>query len=410
MDRKTEDFKNAHYTPELIRQYEDPEYARRAEEYERRERNKVYGRRRKGRSQPDDMYGYDKKPKKHKRHRLNKLKLFRNIVVVLLLLLIAVFAYVLSITSKLDREDTDGKNFAISEQADKELDGYRNIAILGSDARKGEGYDGSRTDAVIILSIRRIDGRVKMISVMRDSYLKMRDKEKNVVFDKLTHAHAYGGGINTVATLNKNLDLNIREYVVFNWKAVADTVDCLGGIRVNVKSNEIGDLNHWGPETGRNVGRKYKKIKHTGVQTLSGVQATTYCRIRKNSGGDTGRAKRYKKVMAGVLRKAVTSPGKLGTLSNKVMPKVRTNMTQFQVATLMLRSPMLDMEKGVSWPKTFYGGVIGGVWYAVPATLSTNVKWLHRKAFDQNGFSQSGSVSKISAEIVNRTGISQGNQ
>ena len=92
------------------------------------------------------------------------------------------------------------------------------------------------------------------------------------------------------------------------------------------------------------------------------------------------------------------------------MPKVRTNMTQFQVATLMLRSPMLDMEKGVSWPKTFYGGVIGGVWYAVPATLSTNVKWLHRKAFDQNGFSQSGSVSKISAEIVNRTGISQGNQ
>ena len=152
----------------------------------------------------------------------------------------------LSITSKLDREDTDGKNFAISEQADKELDGYRNIAILGSDARKGEGYDGSRTDAVIILSIRRIDGRVKMISVMRDSYLKMRDKEKNVVFDKLTHAHAYGGGINTVATLNKNLDLNIREYVVFNWKAVADTVNCLGGIRVNVKSNEIGDLNHWG--------------------------------------------------------------------------------------------------------------------------------------------------------------------
>ena len=87
--------------------------------------------------------------------------------------------------------------------------------------------------------------------------------------------------------------------------------------RVNVKSNEIGDLNHWGPETGRNVGRKYKKIKHTEVQTLSGVQATTYCRIRKNSGGDTGRAKRYKKVMAGVFRKAVTSPGKLGTLSEE---------------------------------------------------------------------------------------------
>ena len=80
MDRKTEDFKNAHYTPELIRQYEDPEYARRAEEYERRERNKVYGRRRKGCSQPDDMYGYDKKPKKHKRHLAALLWLYEPVV------------------------------------------------------------------------------------------------------------------------------------------------------------------------------------------------------------------------------------------------------------------------------------------------------------------------------------------
>ena len=409
MDRRTEDFKDAHYSPELIRQHEDPEYTKRAEEYERRERSKIHGRRKNGRRR-SDMDAYEIRPKKRKRYRLNKLKIFRNIVIVLLMFLIALFAYVLSVTSKLDRENTDGKNFAINSRVDKDLDGYRNIAILGSDARKGEGYDGSRTDAVIILSIRKRDGRVKMISVMRDSYLKMKNREKIVVFDKLTHAHAYGGGINTVEALNRNLDLNIREYVVFNWKAVADTVDCLGGISVNVKSNEIGDLNHWGPDTAKNVGKKYKKIKHTGVQTLSGVQATTYCRIRKNSGGDTGRATRYKKVMAGVLKKAITSPAKIGTLSKKVMPKVRTNMTQFQVVTLMLRSPMFNMEKGVSWPKTFYGGVIGGVWYAVPATLSANVRWLHRKAFDGSGSSPSGTVSKISNEIVNRTGISQGNQ
>ena len=179
----------------------------------------------------------------------------RNVLLILVVLAVAIFAYVLSITSNLDRVDTTGKNFAINSQVDKELDGYRNIAILGSDARKGEGYDGSRTDAIIILSIRKRNGHIRMISVMRDSYLKMKGSSGDMVLDKLTHAHAFGGGVNTISALNRSLDLNIREYVVFNWKTVADTIDSLGGITVDVKSNEIGDLNHWGPETGENVGR-----------------------------------------------------------------------------------------------------------------------------------------------------------
>lgn len=401
MNRRTHDYEHEKYSPEVIRRYEDPEYARRAEAYELEQKRKLNGRR-------GGNYGYPKTPKR-KGYRINKLKVIRNIIIALIVLAVAIFAYVLSITSKLDRVDHKDNTFAVNSQVDKDLSGYRNIVILGSDARKGESYDGSRTDAAIILSIRKRDGHIRMISVMRDSYLKMKGASGQPVLDKLTHAHAFGGGANTISSLNRSLDLNIKEYVVFNWKTVADTIDTLGGITVDVKSNEIGDLNHWGPETGENVGRSYKKITKTGVQTIDGVQATTYCRIRKNSGGDTGRANRYKKVMAGVLKKAATSPWKLRELSDKVMPNVRTNMTQFQVATLILRMPTFDMGKSISYPKSYYGGIVGGVWYAVPTTLNNNAGWLHRKAFGQKNYTPSAALSEINDEIINTTGISTGN-
>lgn len=410
MSKRTHDYEHERYSPEVIRRYEDPEYARRAEAYEREQRRKLKKRSGKfGRGSDAPENSHLNKPPKRKNYRINKLKMVRNILLILVVMAVAIFAYVLSITSNLDRVDTTGKNFAINSQVDKDLDGYRNIAILGSDARKGEGYDGSRTDAIIILSIRKRNGHIRMISVMRDSYLKMKGSSGDMVLDKLTHAHAFGGGVNTISALNRSLDLNIREYVVFNWKTVADTIDTLGGITVDVKSNEIGDLNHWGPETGENVGHPYKKIKKTGVQTIDGVQATTYCRIRKNSGGDKGRANRYKKVMAGVLKKSATSPWKFGELSKKVMPKVRTNMTQFQVATLLLRTPTFDMGKSISYPKSYYGGIIGGVWYAVPTTLNNNARWLHRKAFEQKNYTPSATLSGINDEIINTTGVSAGN-
>ena len=335
--------------------------------------------------------------KKKKRH------VVRNILLIIVALIIALMAFLMSITSNLDRVDV-GKDFAISKHAARSLAGYRNILILGSDARAGEGLDGSRSDAIIILSINRLNSDIRMISVMRDSYLKFKLYDGELGLDKLTHAHAFGGGLNTVQALNRSLDLNIKEFVIFDWKAVADTVDTLGGIEVDVKKKEIGDLNKWGPESAENVGTKWHKVKKPGKQTLDGAQAVTYCRIRKNSGGDTGRGNRYKTVMAAVMKKAAKNPLKMQQLSKKVMPQVRTNMSQVQLAQLVARAPMMDSEMGISWPKKYYGGLVNGVWYAVPTTLESNVKWLHKKAFGQEDYELSEECSSINDEIINNTG------
>lgn len=335
-----------------------------------------------------------------------KFRKTKKVLLALLILLAAFCVYFLVLASHFDKVDTSEKDLAIDPAVEEQLSGYRNIAILGSDARKNQSLDGSRTDAIIILSIKKSNGDINMISIMRDSYLKLQNENNDLVLDKITHAHHWHGGPGTVAALNRSMDLNIKEFVIFNWQAVADTVDALGGIEVDIKKNEIRDLNKWGPETGRNVGRPYKKITNTGKQEIDGVQATTYCRIRKTSGGDPGRGNRYKKVMAAVMKRGMTHPWKLNTLANEVFPNIRTNMSSPAMLWAVLRAPGYDIKKSYGWPKKYWGGILSnGLWYAVPRTLESEVKALHKKAFDQDDYQPSATCKEISDEIINSTGI-----
>ena len=327
------------------------------------------------------------------------------IVVIAALLACAACGMLVWMSGNFDRVKTSDDEFAISAAAAKGLKGYRNIAILGSDARMDESLDGSRTDAIIILSINKKNGDIRMISVMRDSYLKLEAPSGNLILDKITHAHAYGGAVDTCAALNRSLDLNISEFVVFDWKSVADAVDTLGGITINVKKNEISDMNKYGPETAENVGTKYHKIKASGEQELDGTQAVTYCRIRKSSGGDTSRAGRYKKVLAAVMKKMAVSPHKMPALATKVLPQIRTNMSTTNVLSFAVRAPGYDIKKNIGWPFNYWGGLIDGVWYAVPQTLQSNVEKLHNDAFEQENYQISDTCAEINDEIINYTGI-----
>ena len=415
------------YSPELIRQLSDPEYTKEAERYEReaRRRKETRGRSR-GRSQYDSggtsgyyenfdagtggraakkrsAAGTGKKGKK--KYRFRPTKLIKNVLALLLLIFLVFTGAFYALTGNFDRVETDKDAFAIDPQVAEDLSGYRNIAILGSDARADEGYDGSRTDAIIIMSIKKSTGEIRLISVMRDSYLRMDYMDGTPILDKVTHAHHYLGGVNTCASLNRSLDLNIDEFVIFNWKAVADAVDCLGGIKINVSEDEMGDMNIWGPETADNVGREYERITETGTQTLDGVQATTYCRIRKNSGGDEGRSKRYKEVVAAVMKKAMLQPWKLKELSDTVFPNIRTNMSRTAMYTAVINAPRYNMGKSLSWPQDYWSGLLGGISYVVPDTLESNVIRLHEKAFGQENYQVSDTCAQINADISYDTGV-----
>ena len=135
-------------------------------------------------------------------------------------------AVVLATVSSAQPVDLDKDNLGMDATAAASLDGYRNIAILGTDARADDDESQVRSDAIVVASINEETNEVKLFSVFRDTLLDVGDEG----LDKITHAYFYGGAQQSLYTLNKNLDLNIDEVVVINWKTVADVIDSVGEI------------------------------------------------------------------------------------------------------------------------------------------------------------------------------------
>lgn len=333
-------------------------------------------------------------------------------VAIICLLLIAIcfgllaWLYFSNLVGHLDTISTSPEEFDIDSAVEEDLKNYRNVAILGSDGRKDEGFDGTRTDAIIIASINKHTSKIKLISILRDSYLEIKDANGESKLDKITHAHAYGGGVDTCASLNRNLDLNINEFVIFSWQAVADLVDAMGGVEVDVKYEELYDLNRYGEETARNVGKTYNPIYESGKMKLDGVQAATYCRIRKNSGGDEGRGKRMKAVMSGLIKEAKKKDlAELNDIAGMTFPKVRTNITKRGMLKTVAGIGDYQISNNMRWPDDYYGGMINGIWYTIPRTLESQVKYIHKKAFGQKDYEVTDRVKNISHQIVDRTGV-----
>ena len=361
----------------------------------------------------DDVWSRkeEKKQKKLAKKQQKKKKRGRRIagVFLFLILLLAAaggtgFLFVMGLMENVGTVEVDQSQLGIDPGVASELKDYRNIALLGVDARDMDKYDESRTDAIIILSMDQLNKEIRQISVYRDTYLHVNEKYG---YDKVTNVHAYAGTTATLHTLNENMDLNIRETVIVNWKAVADAIDGLGGIDIDVRDSEIKELNKYIKDTQKNIGGSKKKIKKAGMQTLNGNQAVTYARIRKDSAeGDYRRNERMKLVVSAAVEKAKkTSPLKLNEIAQEVLPQIRTNMDTNSLLKVMFDFFRGEMTKSTGWPfKTAGWYNYNGAWCGPPVTLEGNVKKLHKKYFGQPGYQPTQTVLDISAEISRRTG------
>lgn len=334
-----------------------------------------------------------------------KLKAFGITVLVLVLLIVimvgsAIF-YVNYKLSKVQKISLHEDDLDISTEVDENLADYRNIALFGIDSRADTYSRGNRSDCIIIASINNKTNEVKLTSVYRDTMVKI----KGHGLDKITHAYSFGEAELAINTLNTNLDLNIKEFVAVNFDAVADAVDELGGVDINIESQEeMKYLNGYQVETSKVTGKPAKNITSTGVQTLDGVQAVAYSRIRYTEGGDQKRAERMRIVVEAMLKKAKTlGVGEINSFLDHVLPKVYTNIsTKDMIATI----PSLlkyKIVKSIGWPYETKGITLDR-WYGVPITLESNVTQLHKEIFDEPDYTPTETVKEISDSIVGKTG------
>ena len=333
------------------------------------------------------------------------LKIFGIIILILVIILLSIvggtYWFINDKLSKIERIDINTEDLDISTNAEQNLTGYRNIALFGIDSRDNNLERGNRSDCIIIASINNDTKEVKLISVYRDTYVQI----DGFGLDKITHAYSYGSAELAISTLNKNLDLNIKEFITVNFDAVAEAVDALGGIDINIETQEeMKYLNSYIAETSKVTGITSEKLTKTGKQTLDGVQAVAYSRIRYTEGGDYKRAERMRTVIQAMVEKLKTkSIGEINNFIDIVLPKVKTNIKTEEILSLIPDMLNYKITESIGWPYETKGITLDR-WYGVPVTLENNVTRLHQEAFGETDYQVSEEIKTISDQIITKTG------
>ena len=348
--------------------------------------------------------GSSKRAKKRKKAKMITFAIEAVILIVLLVVL-----YVLNRTELLSKVTYDDEVVQdsvneLTEETLEVMEEYTNIALFGLDTRQaGSLGKGNRSDTIMVASINNDTKDVKIVSIYRDSYLNLANDK----YRKCNEAYSVGGPEQAVAMLNMNLDLKIDHYMSVDFLAVSEVVDLLGGIEIDVDEYEIEHLNNYTVETSKVTGKKTQKLTKTGLQTLDGVQATSYCRIRYTAGDDFKRTERQREVLETIAKKAKTmSVSQLDEIVKKVFPMCATNMTVDQLLAIAADGLSYNIVGTSGFPFDVVTDSVGSAGSCVvPVDMEKNVKQLHTYLFDATDYQPSETVVKISDKIKNDTGI-----
>ncbi|WP_242821835.1 LCP family protein [Clostridium massiliodielmoense] len=217
------------------------------------------------------------------------------------------------------RSNTYVKNYGNDEDGNyEEVDGISNILLIGNDARNLD--ERSRSDAILILSIDNINKKLKLVSIMRDSYVDIPGYGEQ----KINHAFAYGGAELLKDTIEKNFNLKLHDYGIINFNGFQELVNSIGGLDVDVSEKERVEMNKFIPEVNP---KDPHLVKKAGIQHLDGQQVLSYSRIRKIGNGDYDRTERQREVISLIIDKLKdTNVLKYPMLASKLFPYVKTNM------------------------------------------------------------------------------------
>ena len=345
--------------------------------------------------------GYYQEPDPRTRGRKKKKKKHRKLIFALELVLLLVVALGLFAFAQLSRVGrVNLKDIVINSGIAKS--GYRNIALFGVDSREGDLDSGTNSDTIMVCSINNKSGEIKLVSVYRDTYLDVNDGH----YSKANSAYAGGGPERAVNMLNKNLDLDITDFVTVDFNAVIKAVDLLGGIDIDLTDEEVKWLNAYLVETSQVTGVSYENVASSGTQHLSGIQAMAYCRIRYTEGWDYKRTERQRlvleKIFAAAQAQGVTG---LAGLINTMIPYIKTSLSNTEMLALAANIGKYSITDTQGFPYDKQAADVDAGDCVVPVNLASNVSQLHSYLFGESSYTPSDTVQQISNHIINNTGI-----
>lgn len=319
----------------------------------------------------------------------------------------AFFARKLTLMPRPDVDKTYVKNDDLQVEDLEKMKGYWMIAVFGVDSRDGSVGAGNQSDVNIICCINQDTGEIKLVSLFRDTYLNTNDNGR---YSKFNEAYARGGPEQALKFLNKNLDLNITDYITFSWKAVADAITILDGVDVEISKAEFRYINSFITETVQATGVGSHQLDGPGLHHLDGVQAVAYARLRKMD-SDYARTERQRKIIELAFDKAKKAD--YATLNNilmTVLPQVSNNLDFADLTSIALNITKYHIGETMGFPSARGEANMGAKGACViPQTLESNVSELHTFLFGDEAYTPTDTVKQISAKIASDTGMySQG--
>ncbi len=336
-----------------------------------------------------------RKPKRKREHILGRFFL----TLILMLVLLAGLFYAAFCAILVPGLESRSVSPYIGGQAatDAAMKDYTNIVLFGVDSRAQELESGdNRSDTMIICSIHKSTGAMKLVSVYRDSYLEIGDGSYN----KANAAYALGGPEQALTMLNRNLDLAVSDYVTVGFEGLADMIDALGGVDVDIDAEEAGYMNSYLNDMSHEIGTNSDPVTAIdGTEHLTGIQAVAYTRIRYTAGDDFKRTERQRTVLNAVLHQArQAGPMALVRAARVFSSETATSLSKARLALLLLQMPRIDLVETAGLPAEGHWAyaTIGGQSCVLPVSLADNVVWLHEKLFGETGYAVSPEVQERS--------------
>lgn len=200
-----------------------------------------------------------------------------------------------------------GSDLAVLEELSRNVADYKditNILLLGVDTTDGVA---GRSDAMMIMTIDKTTKKVKLTSLIRDSYVYIAGHG----MDKLNHAYAFGGSSLALRAVNTNFDMNIKDFVTVNFSSLPHIIDSIGGLDIDLSADEA-----------KTVG-----VPGKGVHHLNGAQVLTFSRDRSTAGGDFMRTSRQREVLTLMIQKLMKlNPAEMIQAADRLLPMVKTSL------------------------------------------------------------------------------------
>lgn len=246
-----------------------------------------------------------------------------------------------------DEELVQVSNLSINESLPQE---WLNVLLLGTDERNKN--ESARSDTMIICSVNKNTGEVKLTSIMRDLAVELTDLGKNSGTYRINAANYFGGPEYAMKIVNECFDMNIQHYVSINFYGFQDIAQALGGISVDITQEEMVEINrlvwtaHVASEANGYDDSYLPLVELTeygkGVQ-LDARQTLAFARIRKTD-NDYARAGRQRETLSKLAQKLKEkSPAEITIMFANFSGYVQTNMEFNEAASLALKVLQGDM-------------------------------------------------------------------